>query len=97
MLSCWMSESLQEFIEASLLQPFDIVFHFVVKRKLKLVKVELVPRRNRDDFVVIVELRLADLLGELGVVNRCRFLPLRGGIIVVSICLFISAALHFRD
>ena len=59
--------SLQEFVETSLLQTLHIIFHLVVERKLKLVKVNFVARGDGNDFIVIEKLCLPDLLWKLGV------------------------------
>ena len=56
MLSCRVLESLQKFVEASLLQSFDIVFDLGLKRQLVLIEVNFVARSHGDKFVVVEEL-----------------------------------------
>ena len=59
--------SLQEFVKTSLLQPLHIIFHLVVEGKFELVKVNFVARCDSDDFIIVEELCLPNLLWKLGV------------------------------
>lgn len=60
-------EHLKQLVESSLLQPLHVVFHSSLQRQLVLIEVDFVPGREDDEPIVMEELSLSDLVGELWV------------------------------
>ena len=70
MLSIWVAKCLYELVDASLLEPFDIVLYLFVQWKFILIEVQIVARRNDYQLIIIKELSCSYLFRELRIFSR---------------------------
>ena len=64
-----MAESLNQLVDATLLQPLHIVFDLFVQREFVLVEVKVIARCNDNKFVIIEELGSSYLLRKFRVLG----------------------------